>query len=354
MDGERRERKGVMRRLPAGLHRVLIACLALAASGCAPRDSSETTIRVGYFPNLTHSQALIGLARGDFADALGPQVRIDAKAFNAGPSVIEALFAGEIDLAYIGPNPAVNGYVRSQGEALRVIAGATSGGASFIVRPEAGIDSASDLSGKRIATPQLGNTQDVALRAYLARNQLAPTEKGGTVQVIPTDNPQILDLFRRGEIDGAWVPEPWATRLIVEGGGELFIDERTLWPEGQFTTALVIVRTEFLEEHPDLVRRWLQAHVNLTLWEQSNPDEAKRLANEEIARITSQALPDAVLDGAWSRQTVTYDPLTDTILGSAHAAYAAGYLDAEPDLSGLVDLTPLNLALDELGRPALP
>jgi sulfonate transport system substrate-binding protein len=343
-----------MRRLLAGLQCVLIACVALSASGCAPHASSQTTIRVAYFPNLTHSQALIGLARGDFADALGPQVQIDAKAFNAGPSVIEALFAGEIDLAYIGPNPAVNGYVRSQGEALRVVAGATSGGASFIVRPEAGIDSASDLSGKRIATPQLGNTQDVALRAYLARNQLAPTEKGGTVQVIPTDNPQILDLFRRGEIDGAWVPEPWATRLIVEGGGKLFIDERTLWPEGQFTTALVIVRTKFMEEHPDLVQHWLQAHVSLTLWEQANPDEAKRLANEEIARITGQALPDGVLDGAWSRQTVTYDPLTATILASADAAYEAGYLDAEPDLSGLVDLAPLNLALDELGRPALP
>jgi NitT/TauT family transport system substrate-binding protein len=343
-----------MRRLCAGLHRALIACLVLAATGCASRGPSGTTVRVAYFPNLTHSQALIGLARGDFAEALGPQVQIDAKAFNAGPSVIEALFAGEIDLAYIGPNPAVNGYVRSQGEALRVIAGATSGGAAFIIRPEAGIAAADDLSGKRIATPQLGNTQDVALRAYLARNQLAPTEKGGTVQVIPTDNPQILDLFRRGEIDGAWVPEPWATRLIVEGGGELFIDERALWPEGQFTTALVIVRTEFLEQHPDLVQDWLQAHVNLTLWEQSNPDEAKRLANEEIARITSQALPAAVLDGAWSRQTVTYDPLTDTILASAHAAYAAGYLDAEPDLSGLIDLAPLNRALTELGLPELP
>lgn len=343
-----------MHRLRAPLRRVLIACLVLSAAGCAPHDTSTTTIRVAYFPNLTHSQALIGLARGDFADALGPQVQIDSKAFNAGPSVIEALFAGEIDLAYIGPNPAVNGYVRSQGEALRVIAGATSGGAALVVRPEAGIASPDDLSGKRIATPQLGNTQDVALRAYLARNQLAPTEKGGTVQVIPTDNPQILDLFRRGEIDGAWVPEPWATRLIVEGGGELFVDERTLWPEGRFVTALVIVRTEFLQEHPDLVQRWLQAHVNLTLWEQQNPDEAKRLANEEIARITSQALPDAVLDGAWSRQTVTYDPLTDTILASARAAYAAGYLDAEPDLGDLVDLGPLNLALDELGLPALP
>jgi NitT/TauT family transport system substrate-binding protein len=343
-----------MRRFSPGLVGVLIAALVLAAAGCASRGPSGTTIRIAYFPNLTHSQALIGLARGDFAEALGPQTQIDAKAFNAGPSVIEALFAGEIDLAYIGPNPAVNGYVRSQGEALRVIAGATSGGASFIVRPEAGIVSADDLSGKRIATPQLGNTQDVALRAYLTKNHLSPTERGGTVQIIPTENPQILDLFRRGEIDGAWVPEPWATRLILEGNGKLFLDERSLWPNGDFTTALVIVRTEFLREHPDLVQRWLQTHVSLTLWEQANPDEAKRLANEEIARITSQALPEDVLDGAWSRQTVTYDPLTDTILASARAAYAAGYLDAEPDLSGLVDLAPLNLALVELGLPELP
>lgn len=333
---------------------VLIACLVLAAAGCASPDASLAVVRVGYFPNLTHSQALIGVSRGDFAEALGPETSLEPKVFNAGPSVIEALFAGEIDLAYIGPNPAINGYVRSQGEALRVIAGATSGGAAFIVRPQAGIHSPADLNGKRLGTPQLGNTQDVALRSYLSRNQLEPTEHGGTVQIIPTANPQILDLFRRGEIDGAWVPEPWATRLLLEGGGELFFDERSLWPEGDFTTALLIVRTGFLESHPDLVQRWLQAHVNLTLWEESNPDEAKRLANEEIARITSQALPQAVLDGAWSRQRVTFDPLTETIVASAQAAYAAGYLDAEPDLSGMLELGPLNAVLAELGLPTLP
>jgi NitT/TauT family transport system substrate-binding protein len=326
----------------------------LAITGCGSRGPSGTTIRVAYFPNLTHSQALIGLARGDFADALGPQVQIDAKAFNAGPSVIEALFAGEIDLAYIGPNPAVNGYVRSQGEALRVIAGATSGGAALIVRPEAGIESAADLSGKRIASPQLGNTQDVALRAYIAQNGLQTAEQGGTVEVIPSANPDILDLFRRGEIDGAWVPEPWAARLIVEGGGQLFLDERSLWPSGDFTTAVIIVRTEFLEEHPDLVQRWLEAHVKVTQWEEANPEEAKKLANEEIGHLTSQALSPEVLDSAWSRMRVTYDPLSDTIVASAHSAYVAGYLDSDPDLSGLVDLGPLNAALAELGLPALP
>jgi len=336
------------------LRLILLASVSLAMCACGDSSEAGTTIRVAYFPNITHSQALIGLARGDFAEALGPQVTIDAKAFNAGPSEIEAMFAGEIDLGYIGPNPAVNGFVQSEGEALRVIAGATNGGAAFIVRPEAGIGSAADLNGKRIASPQLGNTQDVALRAYLAENGLQTTEQGGTVEVIPTANPDILDLFRRGEIDGAWVPEPWAARLIVEGGGELFIDERTLWPDGDFTTAVLIVRTEFLEEHPDLVQRWLEAHINLTQWEEANPEEAKELANEEIARLTSQALSQEVLDGAWSRMSVTYDPLTDTIAASAHAAYVAGYLETDPDLSGLVDLGPLNTALAELGLPALP
>jgi len=256
-------------------------------------------------------------------------------------------------LAYIGPNPAINGYVKSKGEALRVIAGATSGGAAFIVRPESGIKTAADLGGKRIATPQLGNTQDVALRAYLVANGLRTTEQGGTVQVIPTQNPEILDLFRRGDIDGAWVPEPWATRLLVEADGELFLDERSLWPNGDFATALVIARKPFLDEHPDVVVTWLETHVALTLWAQANPEEAKRRANEQIELITTKALPQAVLDGAWSRQRLTYDPIASSVLQSAEAAYVAGFLEEEPDISGLFDLGPLNQVLVEQGLPAV-
>lgn len=337
------------------LRRVLSASLALAlASACGGPRHPRASLRVGYFPNLTHSQALIGLARGDFAQALGPEISLEARAFNAGPSVIEAIFAGQLDLAYIGPNPAVNGYVQSQGEALRVVAGATSGGAAFVVRPDSGIHSAEDLRGWRIASPQLGNTQDVALRAYLAAHDLRPTEQGGTVEIVPTTNPNILDLFRRGEIDGAWVPEPWAARLIIEGGGELLLDERTLWPDGQFSTALIVVRTPYLEEHPDLVQRWLEAHVRLTLWEEAHPQQAMTLANQEIARLTGQALSPAVLESAWSRLSVTYDPLTDTIQSSAHAAHVAGYLERDPDLSGLVDLEQLHRALATLDLPPLP
>jgi NitT/TauT family transport system substrate-binding protein len=333
---------------------LVLAGLMVGLAACAPFSSSPSRLRLGYFPNLTHSQALIGLARGDFQRALGPGTAIEAKAFNAGPSVIEALYAGEIDLAYIGPNPAVNGFVRSGGEALRVVAGATSGGAAFIVQPHSGIESPDDLGGKRLASPQLGNTQDVALRAYLADHGLSPTEAGGTVQIIPTANPQILDLFRRGEIDGAWVPEPWATRLMVEGGGSLFLDERDLWPNREFTTAIVIARTAFLEDHPELVRAWLEAHVELTLWEQANPDEAKLLANQAIGGLTGAALPQAVLDGAWSRQQVTWDPLRQTILASARAAFAAGYLEAEPDLGQLLDLSLLNPILESRGLAIIP
>jgi NitT/TauT family transport system substrate-binding protein len=329
---------------------VLVSC---ADQPSAPRAGELVTMRVGYFPNITHSQALIGVARGDFQKALGPNVTLDVKVFNAGPSAIEAIFAGQLDLAYIGPNPAINGYVKSDGQALRVIAGATSGGAAFVTRPEANITKPEDLAGKKIATPQLGNTQDVALRAYLAKHGLKPIENGGNVQVIPTDNPQILDLFRQGQIDGAWVPEPWASRLIVDGGGKLFLDERDLWPGGDFVTANIIVSTPFLKAYPDLVKAWLRAHVEVTQWELTNPDQAEQLANDEIKRLTGKALTMQVLDGAWSRMRVTYDPISASLVQSAQAAYVAGFLKQEPDLTGIYDLTLLNQVLAERGLPAV-
>lgn len=328
---------------------IVLVALPLAACGGAPAPDGPVTMRVGYFPNITHSQALIGIARGDFQQALGPDVTLDVKVFNAGPSVIEAIFAGQLDLAYIGPNPAINGYVKSEGQALRIVAGATSGGAALIVRPAAGIARAEDLAGRTLATPQLGNTQDVALRAYLAAHGLKPIENGGTVRIVPTDNPQILDLFRQGQIDGAWVPEPWASRLIVEGGGVLFLDERDLWPEGDFVTAHIIVSTAFLQAHPDLVQSWLQAHVAITLWEQDHPAEAKAIANAEIQRLTGKALPADVLEMAWSHLRVTYDPVSDSLVESAAGAYTAGFLKEKPDLAGIYELSLLNRILEAQG-----
>ena len=314
------------------IRRIILLSFAtvLALAGCtapgSPKAKGPITVRVGYFPNITHSQALVGLARGDFREALGANVTIEATAFNAGPSVIEALFANQIDISYIGPNPAINGYIKSNGEALRIVAGATSGGASFVVRPGANITKPEDLAGKKLASPQLGNTQDVALRAYLIEHGLQVTEKGGTVQVIPTDNPQILDLFRQGQIDGAWVPEPWAARLMVDGGGKLFLDERDLWPNGEFVTAHIIVSTKFLKEHPDLVKAFLRAHVEVTQWEQKNPDQAKQLVNGEIKRLTGKALANEVIDGAWSRLRITYDPISASLVKSAQGAFEAGFI----------------------------
>jgi len=331
----------------------LLTLSAACGTASATPEGGKTILRVGFFPNVTHSQALIGLARGDFAQALGPNVEIKTIQFNAGPSAIEALFADEIDMTYIGPNPAINGYVQSKGEALRIIAGATSGGAAFVVRPEAGIHSAADLHGRTLATPQLGNTQDVALRNYLIAQGLDTVERGGDVEVVPTENSQILNLFKLGQIDGAWVPEPWASRLIVEGGGELFLDERDLWPQGDFVTAHIIASPKLLQEHPDIVRNWLKAHVAVTKWAADHPDEAKALLNSEIERLTGKRLDPQVLDLAWSRMRPTWDPISSSLVTSAEAAYHAGFLKEEPDLSGIYDLTLLNEVLEASGDPAV-
>lgn len=334
----------------------LAAAAALLLAGCAaepPDPAAPRVIRVGYFPNVTHSQALVGLARGDFQRALGPGVTIEPTTFNAGPSVIEAMFGGELDLAYIGPNPAINGFVQSKGEALRVVAGATSGGAALVVRMDAGIRTAADLAGRKVSSPQLGNTQDVALRNWLAAKGLAPSEKGGSVDVVPTQNPMILDLFRRGDIVGAWVPEPWASRLVVEGGGTILVDERTLWPGGDFVTAHVIVSTKFLRAHPDLVRKWLEAHVTITEWELSNPVEAKRILNGEIEKLTGKKLADEVLAQAWERMRPTWDPIGPSLVASADAAHDAGFLREKPDLTGIYDLALLNEVLRSQQLPEI-
>src|SRR6202158_836872 len=234
----------------------MAAILFIAA--CAVHAQQKPTIlRVGYFPNITHAQALVGRGKGQIEKALGAVVQVEWRACNAAPAAIEALFANAIDLPYVGPNPTVAGYVRSQGEAVRVIAGAASGGASLVVRNDAGIRSASDFHGKKIATPQLGNTQDVALRSWMRANGLKSREKGGDVQVIPISNPDQLTLFLKGQIDAAWAPEPWAARLVHDGGGRIFLDERDLWPNRQFIVTTIIVNPKFLKEHPDTVKKFL-------------------------------------------------------------------------------------------------
>src|SRR6267142_4973050 len=313
--------------------------------------SAQTVIHVGAFPNITHSQAMVGKANGWFEKRMGSKVTIDWKTFNAGPSAIEALFAGAIDMTYIGPNPANSGYVRSNGEALRIVAGATSGGAALVVRNDSGIQKPEDFHGKKVASPQMGNTQDVALRAWLIAHGMKSTDKGGDVQVIPLANPDQLTLFMKKELDGAWAPEPWATRLIREGNGRLFLDERELWPNGQFVTSHLIVRTQFLKEHPDLVKDWIRAHVEVTDWISGNLPEAKKLLNMQIQKETGKPLAEGLLNDAFGRMTVTYDPLRSALMTAAKSAFDAGFLGRQmPDLSRLYDLSLLNQVLAEKGK----
>jgi NitT/TauT family transport system substrate-binding protein len=327
---------------------LLLFAVSFLAVAVGNAQQKPTVIRVGYFPNITHAQALVGRANGQFEKALGGNVQIEWKSFNAGPAAIEALFANAIDMTYVGPNPAVTGYVRSQGEAVRVIAGAASGGASLVVRQGAGIQKVVDFHGKKVATPQLGNTQDVALRSWMRANGLATREKGGDVQVLPIANPDQLTLFQRGQIDAAWAPEPWAARLVHEGGGRIFIDERDLWPNRQFVITDLIVSPKFLKQHPDIVKNFLRVHVELTQWIDKNQAQAKQILNQQLQKETGKSLPLEVLDDAFSRMQVTYDPIRASLLKSTQQAFDEGFLGrAQPDISGLYDLTLLNEVLQE-------
>lgn len=328
----------------------IVLCLAVVSAWA---QGGAKTVRVGAYPNITHAQAMVGKANGFFATALGPDVNIEWKTFNAGPAAIEALFAGAIDMTYIGPNPAIQGYVRSNGEALRIVAGATSGGAALVVRNDSGIQTPQDFHGKKVASPQQGNTQDVALRAWLLAHGMKSVDKGGDVQVLPIANPDQLTLFEKGELDAAWAPEPWATRLIHEGNGRLFLDERDLWPNGQFITCHLIVSAKFLHDNPQLVKKWLGAHVELTEWINAHLPDAKKILNQQIRRETGKSLPAAELDEAFSRLQVTYDPLRASLFTAAKSAFDAGFLGRRmPDLSRLYDLTLLNqVLLEQHKRP---
>ncbi|HEY7598553.1 MAG TPA: ABC transporter substrate-binding protein, partial [Candidatus Limnocylindrales bacterium] len=286
-----------------------------------------------------------------YADALGDGVALDARTFNAGPDVVEAIFSGALDASFIGPNPAINAFIRSHGEAIRIVAGATSGGAFFVVRD--GIDEPADLAGTTIATPQLGNTQDVALRSWLHDHGLTADEQGGgDVAIVPQANAQTLDAFASGLIDGAWVPEPWATRLIVEGGGHVLVDERDLWPGGAYVTTHLIVRTEFLDQHPDVVRRLLEGHLRATDHVNAAPAAAQATLIEAIEQATGSALSPSIVAAAWPNLTFTLDPVASSLQASADAAHELGFLDSA-DLHGIYDLRLLNEVLRAAGRPEI-
>jgi NitT/TauT family transport system substrate-binding protein len=319
-------------------------------SGGGPNE--KKILRIGYFPNINHAQAVIGLGNGDFQKALGNNITIQPFLFNAGPSAIEALIAKRIDVTYVGPNPAINGYVVSGGKDLRIIAGATSGGAVFVVRNDSGIKSPKDFAGKKFASPQLGNTQDISLRKYLLDNGYKTTDNGGNVTVTPVANPDILTLFLKKQLDGAWVPEPWGARLVKEANGRVFLDERTLWPDGKFVTANIAASTDYLKNNPDVINKLLAAHVDETTWINSHKDDAIKAFNIELKKLTGKTIAEDELRQAWSRIEFTYDPLKISLFQSANNSYDLGFLakgKPRPDLLGIFDLTTLDHVLKQKG-----
>jgi NitT/TauT family transport system substrate-binding protein len=350
-----------MRKLLGPASVLLALSLTLAACGSskkssssattAPKDTGPVTLNLGYFPNVTHATAIAGVEKGIFAKNLGSNVTLKTATFNAGPAAVEALFSNAIDATYIGPNPAINAHVQSGGEAIRIISGATSGGAALVVKPE--IVDAAGLTGKKIATPQRGNTQDVALRSWLSDQGLkTDLEGGGDVSIVPQENAQTLETFRAGDIDGAWVPEPWVSRLVNEGGGKILVDERSLWPNGQFVTTHLIVRTEFLKDHPAAVKKLLEAQVAANDFVNAKPDEAKVLANQGIEKITQKPLAQATIDTAWPNLTFTNDPIASSLVLSARHATDHGLLK-ETNLDGIYDLKLLNEVLAAKGSPVV-
>jgi NitT/TauT family transport system substrate-binding protein len=316
------------------------------------KPAEHVTLRLGYFPNVTHAAAIAGVEKGIFADKLGPNVTLQTSIFNAGSAATEALFSGAIDATYIGPSPTINGWVKSKGAALKIIAGATSGGAALVVKPN--INSAADLKGQKIATPQLGNTQDVAARAWLLTQGLkTDTQGGGDVHIVPQDNAQTLTAFESGAIAGAWVPEPWATRLVQVGGGMVLVDERSLWPAGQFVSTELIVSQSFLSAHPDVVQRLLEGHIAATDWINQNPGAAQDVVNGGIAKVTGQAMNPDTIRASWSQMSFTFDPLASTMSKEADNAKSVGLLPGTVNLDGIYDLSILNQLLSAAGRPTV-
>jgi NitT/TauT family transport system substrate-binding protein len=321
--------------------------------GYAQTSGTTKILRVGYFPNVNHAQAVIGFGTGEFQKELGSNIQVQPYIFNAGSSAIQALLANRIDVTYVGPGPAVNGYVASQGNGLRVISGAASGGVVFVVRNDSGIKSPKDFANKVFASPQLGNTQDIALRNYLHSKGYQTKDNGGNVTVTPVDNPTILTLFLKKQIDGAWVPEPWGARLVNEAGGKILVDESTLWPpDGKFVTTNIVARTDYLQQNPDVVKKLLAANVNETLWINNHTDDAIKLFNTEFQKLTGKTIKENELKQAWSRIQFIYDPLKLSLFQQANNAYDIGFLakgKPRPDVSGIYDLTLLNQVLKEKG-----
>lgn len=319
---------------------------AVKPSAPGAKAAAPAVVRLGYFANLTHAQAMLGVANGSFQKALG-DVPLKTTVFNAGPSVVEAFFADELDLAYVGPSPALNAHVKSHGSAVRVIAGAASNGVVIVARKDSGITKLTDIGGKRIATPQFGNTQDISARHYVLgvlKQQLKDT--GGTTDIQNIANAEQLGLFKSGQLDVVWAPEPWGARLIHEAGGVLLDEEKNLWPEKNFTVTLVLASKKFLETQPETVEKFLRAHVELTDWLNAHRAEAADASNAELQKLTGKSLKKEILADAFARIGFSTDPYAETIKTFAAWAYELKVSNAPADMNGFIDLKLLEKAKD--------
>ncbi|MBA4460075.1 MAG: ABC transporter substrate-binding protein [Nitrosopumilaceae archaeon] len=309
----------------AGIGIVLVA-IAVGLVTNSGSEANNETLRVAFFPNIGHAIPVVGMERDTFEDNLGNATSIETKLFDSGPQVIESLYANSIDIAYVGPGPAINGFLKSENRDVVILSGAASGGASFIVHPDSEIISVEDFAGKRIAAPQIGNSQDVSLRNYLSENGLKSYEKGGSVIVLNIPNPDIYTLFTKGEIDGAWVPEPWATILVQELGGQRLFFEEELWPQEKFASVLLIGRQEYVQNNPEIISNWLESHEQTVNWINQNPQETRIIFNDFMQNHMGQSLSDSVIDEALGNLEITTDPVDESIYTFAARADSLGYL----------------------------
>nr|WP_042194886.1 ABC transporter substrate-binding protein [Kibdelosporangium sp. MJ126-NF4]CEL21214.1 ABC-type probable sulfate transporter, periplasmic binding protein [Kibdelosporangium sp. MJ126-NF4]CTQ96220.1 ABC-type probable sulfate transporter, periplasmic binding protein [Kibdelosporangium sp. MJ126-NF4] len=328
------------------------AALALAA-GCSRADGGNTPVaaqaqgpaevRLGYFPNVTHAPAIIGQRKEFYAKELG-STKLAVTNFNAGPEEVNALLGKSLDIGFIGSGPAINAFTKSTGT-IQLVSGAVSAGAQLVTKPE--ITSVEQLTGRNIATPSLGNTQDVSLKKLVKDKNLTG------VKITNLDNPKTLDAFRKGELDGAWLPEPWSSRLVLEAGAKVLLDEKSLWPDGRFPTTVIIVRQEFLQQYPQTVQAILRGHVKAIEWATGNEGDAKKVVNDALKELTGNALSTPVLDSSFKAIELTTDPIASTFPQLAKDSVTAGVVKSAADLKGFADLSALNEALKATGKPAV-
>jgi NitT/TauT family transport system substrate-binding protein len=349
-------RRSVTRLVAAAM--LAIVTVALAGGTAVAKTAKDSgasakpvTLRLGYFANVTHAPALVGIESGILTKKLGKNVTLELKIFNSGTEAVSAFQAGALDASYIGPSPTITAWSQFD-KGVKVVSGAASGGAYFVVKPD--ITSAADLKGKTIATPQLGNTQDVALRTWLKKQDLATdTAGGGDVSVRPQDNATSLNSFKSGDIQGAWVPEPWATRLVTEGGGKVLVDEASLWPQGKYVTTQIIVTTDFLKDHPDTVQQLVNAQVAANDFIKGNTADAESLVQDGIQKATGKPIAGDLVIASFKNIEFTNDPIASSLTKVNKQQKALGFPAAD-SLKGLYDLSFLNKALTAAGEPIIP